>query len=374
MITPWYPSEEDPVSGKFVRDQAEILAEEHNVAVLHGTGMTLKGYLKKGRTLKSVEKGVEVFRFSYPEIPRLARIFYLRKVKRLFGELANKKKIEVVHAHVTLPAGLAAVMINKKFNIPTVITEHASYLEKEMEHYRKLPLLKFAWRNANAVIAVSNSLKREIKKAVNREIEVIPNVIDTSLFGSDEQFTKARNEIRIIFIGHMNTESKGVDLLLKAMQDIIKETGRNIELHLYGGGYFLDKYKKMSEELNIADYCIFHGFQSPEKVRSGLARSDFFVLPSRAESFSIATAEAMACGKPVVVTKCGGPEEYVTGSSGYIIPPENEVELKKAILLMMSEYQSFDPEEISSIIEHRFGRKVFQSNINTLYSSLSSDR
>ncbi|MCP4727427.1 MAG: glycosyltransferase family 4 protein [bacterium] len=371
FITPWYPTEENPVWGIFVQKQAEVLAEDHRIVVLHGMGMSLIQYFRDGGTTVSNKNGVEEIRFYYPELPLLARFFYLLKVRKLFKAMNRRSKINVVHAHVTLPAGLAAVLLGRLYKIPSVLTEHASFLKNELKNKKKHSLISYAWKNADVLIAVSLSLKNIIENTLKRDIKIIPNVIDTDFFKRGSLQSATSDPVKMIFIGHMNADSKGVDLLLKAMSNIQNMTDRQLELHLYGSGVNLAGYKQMAVDLNIEKRCYFHGEQMPEQIRDGLINSDFFVLPSRAESFSIVTAEAMACGKPVIVTKCGGPEEFVDDVSGYVIPPDDQAELDKAILKMISEYRDFDPDEIAEIIKNSFSKKVFIDQMNEIYNRIS---
>ncbi|MCP4723449.1 MAG: glycosyltransferase family 4 protein [bacterium] len=371
FITPWYPTEENPVWGIFVQKQAEVLAEDHRIVVLHGMGMSLTKYFRKGGTAVSRKNGVEEIRFYYPEVPRLARIFYLMKVRRLFKEMNKKSKFNIIHAHVTLPAGLAAVLLGRLYKIPSVLTEHMLFLEKELENSRIRPFIKYTWKNVGILIAVSRHLMGIQENILKRDVEILPNVIDTDFFHRRNTKGEDTDPVKIVFIGHMNSEVKSINLLLKAMSGVLEKADRQLELHLFGGGVYLDQYKKMAVELNIENICVFHGVQMPDKVRDGLINSDFFVLPSRAESFSIATAEAMACGKPVIICKCGGPEEFVNEASGFIIEPDDQGELERAILKMISVYRDFDPDVIADIIEGSFSKNVFIKRMNEIYNRFS---
>ena len=77
---------------------------------------------------------------------------------------------------------------------------------------------------------------------------------------------------------------------------------------------------KLRADLGLDDVVHFLGFyDDPSKFMGNI---DIFLLPSISEGFSIATLEAMAAEIPVIVTRCGGPEEIVThGVNGWMIQP-----------------------------------------------------
>jgi glycosyltransferase involved in cell wall biosynthesis len=83
-------------------------------------------------------------------------------------------------------------------------------------------------------------------------------------------------------------------------------------------------------ELGLQNRFFFLGFR--EDVPEILSELDIFVLSSLSEGLSIATIEAMAAGKPVVVTRSGGPEEIVEdGRTGFLVPPANPDALAERI-------------------------------------------
>ena len=69
-------------------------------------------------------------------------------------------------------------------------------------------------------------------------------------------------------------------------------------------------------------YRILHGFVTEEQKLELLTNADFHILNSDDEGFSVVTAEAILYGIPVIATKCGGPEDFVTPSTGILIERE----------------------------------------------------
>jgi len=374
VLTPWYPSDEHPVWGIFVRKQSEVLATRHRVSVLHVTGMPLAAYLKSRKFSVSDEEGLRVYRAHYPEIPRLARLCYLYIMLWHFLKIRRAQKVDIIHAHVSLPAGLAAVMLQKIFKIPAALTEHAHYLEEDIRDRRKYRFLKYVWNNVSVLIAVSAPLRDLIngshdkKKAV-----VVPNVVDTRFLQSFRKPQPLPEQVTILFLGYMNTDRKGVDYLLRAVAAVKDRAAKPFHVHLYGsGGEMQPVYERMAADLGVADVCTFYGFRQAAEIREVLNACDFLVLPSRSETFAIAVAEAMACGKPVVVTRCGGPEEYVADFAGYVIPPNDGAALEEALLKMIGACRQFDAGRIARHIDGLFGVDAFLRTLEPLFEGATA--
>jgi glycosyltransferase involved in cell wall biosynthesis len=107
-----------------------------------------------------------------------------------------------------------------------------------------------------------------------------------------------------------------------------------------------------------------------ETVRDWMQRCDFFVLPSLHETFGIVVGEAMACGKPVIATRCGGPEFIVSAESGIIVQPGDITGLREAMHLFITQPNRFDPEVIRESVKSRFGVEVFLARISKVYEEI----
>jgi glycosyltransferase involved in cell wall biosynthesis len=162
---------------------------------------------------------------------------------------------------------------------------------------------------------------------------VIHNGVDITQFDKVDK-ENINGEIKIIFIGALS-HRKGPDTLLHAFSHIKKKYD-NIRLYMWGVGSdeYTDYLKKLCFNMNIENYTEFMGYA--HDVANILATHDLLVLPSRAESFSLVTAEAMAAGIPIIATKCGGPEELIEdGVTGLLVSPENCVEMARAIEMIL---------------------------------------
>ena len=123
---------------------------------------------------------------------------------------------------------------------------------------------------------------------------------------------------RIVALGRF-VHKKGFDLLLRSFSRVMND---NIHLYLAGDGVERRRLKNLAATLNLDDNVHFAGWQ--DDVRSFLLQGDLFVLPSRYEPFGIAVLEAMACGVPIVATKCHGPLEILDDDSAWLCNAEEE--------------------------------------------------
>ena len=112
---------------------------------------------------------------------------------------------------------------------------------------------------------------------------------------------------------------KGFDLLLHSLSRL--ETD-DIHLYLAGDGVERQRLMDLAAALNIDKRVHFAGWQ--DDIRSFLLQGDLFVLPSRYEPFGIAVLEAMACGLPIVATKCHGPVEILDDGSAWLCDADED--------------------------------------------------
>ena len=148
----------------------------------------------------------------------------------------------------------------------------------------------------------------------------------------------ARDPGRAFIIGSANRRlvpEKGVDLLLRAVANLPGVW----RLHVAGDGPALPALRQLAEELDIAGRVHFDGPLPSDQVPGYLGNLDALALTSRTlpnwkEQFGRVLVEAMACGVPVVGTRCGE-IPHVIGDAGLIVPEEDIDALRAALLQLM---------------------------------------
>ena len=80
--------------------------------------------------------------------------------------------------------------------------------------------------------------------------------------------------------------------------------------------------------------------------------------------------DALISGKPVISTKCGGPEEFITNKNGILVSPKNIEQLSAAIEQMASNYSTFNSTSIQDEIKSRFGANVIREKWINFYENI----
>ncbi len=200
---------------------------------------------------------------------------------------------------------------------------HAGHFERYFESCRPWTrlLLRYVLRSADAVVALSESLKEEIDAVLNsrRKIHVVGNPIDTRKYRPAAQRTSAPSTLKLLFLGAI-IKPKGVYDLIESAKRLVRE-GFQISLTL-AGDREIARAKRQSEQAGLGGVVQFPGWLAEPQKLEVLRDSDVLLLPSYTEGLPLSVLEAMACGLPVVCTAVGGLRDLVVnGENGFVIDP-----------------------------------------------------
>lgn len=178
-----------------------------------------------------------------------------------------------------------------------------------------LPGKKYA-----ALLLVANertykALPFNIKK--KRILKIVENGVDLSRF-SARSVWPASEEVSIVYIGRL-VDWKRVDLLIDACSKLVGKV--NFQVDIVGDGPLRHALEEQVRQLSLTNRVQFHGRLAQAAAAELLRNSDIMVLPSMRECGGAVVLEAMASGVPVIAAKWGGPEDYLTGDTGVLIPP-----------------------------------------------------
>lgn len=381
IIPSAYPTEEFPLSSIFYKEQALAIKEQGNkVGVIFSEtrrvsrisyNMLTKNHFQIG---KYDEDGLITYRLHGWNILTMrgsAGInLWVKQSLKLFEKyIASEGLPDIIHVHSALYGGLAAVQIKNKYNIPFVITEHSSgVLQGELREH-DIPMLKDVYNNADYIISVGEKLKDAIGTYSNRRVEVIPNIVDVDRFSINR--SKEDDNFTFISISHLK-ENKNIDLTLKALKEVIKVYD-NIRLIVVGDGPEKESLINISRELMIDNKIDFIGAVSRENLNDIINKADAFVLPSKYETFGIAYIEALACGLPIITSKCGGPEDFFNENIGIMISKCTLDELSNAMINIIENFNKFNSNYLREYVKERFSKEVIAKSVLDVYNNVLNE-
>lgn len=230
-------------------------------------------------------------------------------------------------------ANILAVLASRGLGIPVIISERTDPSRRSLG-WRWGLLRDLAYPRADTVVFQSQAVLEWFPAGVRRKGVVIPNPVPPPppIQGGDPGNAPSH---RLVAIGRL-FPVKGFDLLLRAFA-LVRERAPGWTLEIWGEGPERKALEAQALSLGLSGCTRFPGLtEDPYAVLRG---ADLFVMPSRAEGFPNALAEAMACGLPVVCTDFGGAarEIILDGVNGRLVPPEDPSALAEALVALMSD-------------------------------------
>ncbi|MCS7052304.1 MAG: N-acetyl-alpha-D-glucosaminyl L-malate synthase BshA [Ignavibacterium sp.] len=300
---------------------------------------------------------------------------YTLSLTSKMAEVAEFENLDLLHVHYAIPhavsAYLAKEILKEKRDIKIITTLHGTDITLVGLEPNFLPLVNFSIEKSDAVTAVSRFLKEKTitQYEIKKEIEVIPNFVDTEIFKPNPN-SKYRGHIapngeKVLIHTSNFRPVKRVTDVIKIFDKVNKEIPS--KLLLIGDGPDRFECEQLTRQLNIADKVKFLGKQ--EAIVDILNASDLFLLPSQSESFGLAALEAMACGLPVIASSVGGLPELIKHNECGFISEIGDVDrmAKYAIELLTNDkkYELFSKNARKKAIE-----KFDKSKIIPMYENL----
>jgi glycosyltransferase involved in cell wall biosynthesis len=358
VLTPLYPGPKTPHKGTFVYQQIQALSKRHQITVIAPVLATSKAPSFGCEVFK--ERNWQVYHPRCWYVPGVWSALYVPVVFWCTRDL-EWDEVDLIHAHFSIPTGFTGIWLSRWYRKPLVLTEHTG----DFEFWTKSPARRWGmyWtmKRADRLIVVSHDLKRRIISAgFHANFSVVPNIVDTKEFHQSSGPKRENGIFNFLWVGrfedrHYYTRKGGPELLqaiARARSEL--ELHRSVLFTLVGDGHLRAAVETEAARLGISDICRFVGRLSHLEVRDQMQECDALVAPSRSESFGVVLIEAMACGKPVLSTYCGGPEEIVTPKTGVLVSPNDPAALAKGMVRMVESYDVFNSQDIASYARKNF--------------------
>ena len=369
ILPAWYPNKKDYVAGIFVKQQVKAL---QSVGIKPVVYYPYDSEVLPNKLNIEVEDKVKIYRANteYGSNHKLSKIIsYINAIRNL-RRIIKENNIDIIHTHVAYPAGIVSYMsylLNKK--VPYVLTEHRSNVKEFADRFYN-NILKKVYFNAKKVITVSEFLQKELRSlGYNFSGVVIGNVIDIS---NEEVYNKEIKDcINILFIGSMGlNEVKGIKYLIPALEKFIKNTSLKVKVTFIGDGTYKNNYVNLSKELGIEENCKFVGRIPNSEIGSYIKNSHFLVSSSIKETFGAVIIESMSYGRPVLATKCGGPNEIINEINGMLVESRSVDSLYDGLNKMVINYSNFSSKDIKDYVKANYSLYIIGNELKKVYEEI----
>ncbi len=384
VVPSWYPNPSNPTYGVFIKEQIAMMSRlrpNWKIGLSKwGQGdseklLWAKNHFKNIRKIlkhnqdqshSSQEDGFSEFYQPALSWTKKFRKGNLREIVRCNELNFQSHSIkfgtpDFITVQACYPGALIAKYLSDKYRIPFHIHIRLGgfMFERLLDDLgsMKKDLLN-ALQSADIVSVTSEFQKKSLKGWI-KDAQVIHNPVDTEFFQPDQE----KNKIFALTISRLEPE-KGMDLLLEGLLSV---TG--IQLKIVGEGSLQRPIQRWIEEKGLSERVEIVGSKNRDEIRNLLQATQFLILPSRFETFGNVLLEAMACGRPVVATKCGGPKEIISEKVGFL-SEVNTKDLSDKIFIMKEQFKSFDPFEIREYVKERHAPEVWMGQ----YEALLKDR
>ncbi len=311
------------------------------------------GAKTKGNRKHGIYEGIKTYRFRSLPIPKSGGWSLAFPTVRELKNLFKDEKIDVVHLILPMSGSVVAIKAAKALKIKIVAHSHSQpeNLFMEMPKIIRPTLFKIwnsylVWTYSKTETLIypsklaSSLLEKYNKK--NKKSVVISNGINIveykpmGIGDFHQRFSIPDDKIKLLFVGRLFPE-KSVDTLIEALPHIL-EKHPNVHLMLVGIGHLQSKLEKLAEKFAVRKHITFLGLVSEIDKILAYNASDIFILPSLAELEGMVVLEAMACGKPIIISDAkNSASRFFVEDNGFLFETKNGKHLAEQIMKLVSD-------------------------------------
>ena len=358
VVTPWFPSAEDVVSGLFVQREVDALRDAGaSVRVIH-----LDRELPAGEQVLEDRDGLPVLRIGMnPANP----VSVARALRPLKGAL-HAADVVNTHAISALPVALAA-----RIKQPWIHTEHWSALSAPESASRLLQAVRPAFaallRAPDVVVAESERLADPIRRfRGDGPVALIPCIVPPP------QAARAREEsetLRLFSTGGV-IDRKNPLLAVRTVKEL-QDRGVPTTLRWAGLGDLIEEAQDLADELGVD--AQFLGRCSPEQIEEELANCDVFFAPTKGDNFFVAAAEALVNDRPICASDQGGHVEYADPRFSEIVVEQTPQAYADALLRLREKMVGVPSGAVAETVSDRFAPETIAQTYTNLYEALLTE-
>jgi glycosyltransferase involved in cell wall biosynthesis len=319
---------------------------------------------------------------TVPNYGKFASVFLSPGVLKAGHEELRSKRSNILHIHAPNPWGDFLALSTSK-NIPVVMSWHSDIVKQKKLMLAYQHIQKQVLKRVDKII-VFTPMHYPISKQLHQvniesKIVPIPMGIDFSQLNTSYSNPLLLQTINRFAVGRPVLLTVGRHVYYKGYSHLLSALAKSQSeavLILIGKGPLTESLKAQAQALKITDRVLFLGEASHADLVTALHRCDVFCLPSiePSEAFGIASAEAMACGKPTIVCQLQNGVNYLNkeGMTSITTEPKNETQLADAIdtLINNDSLRLKMGQAANNWVRQEFGMEAMKQGTLKLYQSL----
>ena len=391
---------------RFKRDSAGIFI--YNLAAgLAKKGVEVSVIAPGDRKAKHFEyrNNIHIYRFPYYFPPKYQQLGYrdgilnnLRNSRLAVAQtpffmlaeflyllyILKKRKIDLIHAHWSLPQGLLGIIAKYTLKVPCVTSLHGSDVFG-LGHPIFRSLNKLTIVHSDVLTANSRATAAMARNISGREnAKLIPMGVNPDQFQKTTQIVNLRKKLDlngevILSVGRL-IDLKGTDYLIKALVKVFSAFPRAKAI-IIGSGPRKNHLRKLTQDLHLSENIIFIDKVSQADLVKYYSLADVFVLPSiinqagETEGFGVVLLEAMACGLAVIGSNVGGiPDIIADEETGLIAQQKDPLHLGNQIVRLLSDMQLREKlaRKAQRLIRAKFSWEVIADRFIEIYKDTLS--
>ena len=260
---------------------------------------------------------------------------YLKKVERSCN-------FDLLRIHSLRYTGPGVLWFNKQSKKKYPVVGHHHHIDPDLLNgliekniIKKCDALivpsEFSKRQLMNQFGISDEKIHAVLNGVNQKYKPIPKSLEL------KYRLGLKDEKVLLFLGGLKKRKK-VFFLIDVFLELLGQFSDPLKLIIAGSGPLKSDLERYVRHNEISEKVIFTGFIAEEEKILFYNLADVFVFPSEMEGFGFSPAEAMACGKPVVVSNSGAlPEVVENERNGFVVKNTTHAFTQKILFLLQNE-------------------------------------
>ncbi|MCC1498217.1 glycosyltransferase family 4 protein [Alcanivorax sp. 1008] len=365
-IASWYPNPWDGVEGNFVRDQIRVFKKELDAETIVVQVRPSPNRWPRFQVI-SLDEGARGY-FMLAAVKPGKAMEWLSTAFLFFVLLKERAwRFNCFHFHIAYPLLLHSNLWRWIFRKPILISEHWSAYHYNFylpENSKDIDILRRPFQNGYPVIAVSQALANDIFSFSKRHDFsgfVIPNFVPLHGARAD------KNTIPVFFSVNTWRSIKNPMPMLQGLNRALVD-GHHFKLVIGGAGDMIDKMRSFVGGTALEKCTIFLGKMTKNEIADQLTKSNGYLFSSDYETFSVACAEALGAGVPLIGPYIPAIAEYASDQEWVKVDSSDSDGWSAAISRFLRQWQlgCWD----SAIIAERAASRFSEDALRASYISV----